>query len=106
MHAFIPFTSRSSSEFEPPRLAKIEFFLLHTIVLPGTSDPCSNLLACVAWPMTHPNHGKPVEVWCNSIYEPEIVNMFCFASTISSCAIVYFDIVDNERVCIAIPIVE
>ena len=103
-----PFTSRSSSVFEPAeRLAKTEFFLLHTIVLPGTSDPCSNLLACVAWPMTHPNHlhfGKPVEVLCNSIYEPEIVNMFCLASTISSRAIVSFDIVDNERVCIAIPI--
>ena len=55
-HPLFPFTSTSSSEFNrPERLLKTECFLVHTISLPGSSDSCSHLLACVSWPMIHPD---------------------------------------------------
>ena len=86
-----PFPCSSSSAFEAPeRLAKIEYFMLHTISLPGHTDPCSHLFACMFWPMVHPNlhhYGKPVQVWSKDIYEPHLMNKFCLASCISSCAI-------------------
>ena len=104
------FPSGSSSEFESPeRLAEIEYFMSHTISLPGASEPCSHLLACVLWPMIHPNrhhYGKPVQVWSKEIYEPHIMNKFILASSISSRAIISFEVIDHERVCIAIPVVE
>ena len=105
-----PFTSTSSSEFNrPERLLKMEYFLVHTISLPGSSEPCSHLLACVSWPMIHPDRnyfGNPIEVWCDSLFEPQLENTFCQASTLSSRAIISFDTVHSECVCIAIPLVE
>ena len=91
------FPSGSSSEFESPeRLAEIEYFMSQTISLPGASEPCSHLLACVLWPMIHPNchhYGKPVQVWSKEIYEPHIMNKFILASSISSRAIISFEVI-------------
>ena len=105
-----PFPCSSSSAFEAPeRLAKIEYFMLHTISLPGHTDPCSHLFACMFWPMVHPNlhhYGKPVQVWSKDIYEPHLMNKFCLASCISSRAIMSYDRLQDECVCIAIPVVE
>ena len=60
-------------------LAEVQYILLHTIALPGDSAPISDLLACLLWPMIHlkrDHFGKPVKVRCNSVFEPEAVNMF------------------------------
>lgn len=101
-----PFSSDSASQFKNyERLAKIEYFMLHT----GASEPSSNLFVSVSWPMVHPNrnyYGKPVEVWCCSIFEPNIKNKFCLASSINSRAIVSFEKMHNESVCVSIPIIE
>lgn len=105
-----PFPNDSQSPFEgSQRLAEIEYFMLHTISLPGASEPSQHLLACVLWPMVHPNrhhYGNPVQVWCKEIYEPHTMNKFCLASSISSRAIISYDTLDNECVCVAIPLVE
>ena len=105
-----PFPNDSSSQFDgSQRLAEIEYFMLHTISLPGASEPSQHLLASVVWPMVHPNrhhYGKPVQVWCKEIYEPHIMNKLCLASSISSRAIISFDRLLNECVCVAIPLVE
>ena len=61
-----PFTCNITWEFNgQERLAEIEYFLVHTISIPGEAEPKSHLLACLKWLMIHPerNHfGKPVEV--------------------------------------------
>ena len=105
-----PFTSSRECEFEgKERLAKIEYFLLHTISMPSASEPKSHLLACLQWPMVHPDRhhfGKPVEVWCNSVYEPQPSNKFCLVSDIACRAIISADCVSGERVIIAVPIIE
>ena len=105
-----PFTSSITSEFDgQKRLAEIEYFLVHTISIPGEAEPKSHLLACLKWPMIHPerNHfGKPVEVWCNSVFEPQPANNYCVASTISRRAIISSELFCDERLRIAIPIVE
>lgn len=59
--------------------------------------------------MIHPKRdhfGKPVEVWCNSVFEAEPVNRFCLASTISSRAIISSEVLHGECVRIAVPLVE
>ena len=73
---FLPFTITVSSAFrEREILAEVQYFLFHTIALPGDSAPISDLLACLLWPMIRKkrNHfGKPVEVWCNCVFAPAI----------------------------------
>ena len=68
-------------------LQEAQYFLLHTIALLGDSAPISDLLACLLWPMIRQKRardyfGKPVEVWCNCVFEPEAVDQFCLASTL------------------------
>lgn len=66
------FTISVPTEFKgKERLAVIDFFVVHSVVLPNTQEPKSHLLACDKWPMVHPEHlyfGKPIEVWCHNIY--------------------------------------
>ena len=105
-----PFTCDKSSVIEgQERLAEIKYFLVHTISIPGEAESKSHLLACLKWPMIHPKRndfGKPVEVWCNSVFEPQPVNDYCLASTISYRAIISSELLCNERVLVAIPVVE
>lgn len=38
-----------------------------------------HLFAVVKWPQVHPQRyvmGKPIEVWCNDLFEPRIDNKF------------------------------
>ena len=91
------------------RLAEIEYFLLHSVTLPNSQQPNSNLLACCRWPLLHPNRhyfGKPVQIWCTDIYETLSINRFFLASTIRSRAIAGVNVVAGEHVRIAIPLVE
>lgn len=105
-----PFTSNEFSEIDGRnRLAEIDYFFLHTISLPDTSEPKQHLFVCARWPMIHPKRhyfGKPVEVWCTSVYEPQPQNRFFLASAISSRVIISSDKLDGESVCIAISFVE
>ena len=104
------FTTSASSKFENKnRLAEIDFFLVHSIVLPESPQAKSHLLVSVKWPLIHPQRhyfGKPVEVWCSNVYEPDEKYIFLLASAISSRAIISIDSVSSENVCIAVPIIE
>ncbi len=104
------FTTSVPTEFEgKERPAEIDYFLVHSVILPGTQEPKAHLLARAKWPMVHPNRhyfGKPVEIWCSSIYEPQSSNQFVLASSIAAHAIISFEKVSGERVCIAIPLVD
>ena len=105
-----PFTSCNECNGKE-RLAMIEYFLLHTVSMPDVSEPKSHIFACLKWPMVHPERdyfGKPVEVWCRSVYEPQPLNKFCLVSDISSRAIISVDStsVYGESVLVAIPIIE
>ena len=47
------------------------------LVLPGSSEPKFHFFVRVTWPMIHPNQfdvGKPVEVWCDNLDEPDSRN--------------------------------
>ena len=104
-----PFPFTSSARDKEERLAEIDFFLMHSVVLPNTQEPKSHLLACAKWPMVHPNcryFGKPVEVWCNNIYETQSINRFFPAAAINARAIISSEKISGECVHIAIPIVE
>ena len=82
---------------------------MHSVVLPGTQEPKSHLLACAKWPMVHPKHlyfGKPIEVWCHNIYEHHSINRFFLASTITARAVISTKKVSGEQVGIAIPLIE
>ena len=104
------FTTSNPTEFEGKwRLLEVEYFLVHSIVLPNSSEPKSHLLTCAKWPMVHPSRfhfGKPVEVWCTDTYEPLSPNKFLLASSISCCAIISTEMLSSERVRIAIPFIE
>ena len=72
-----PFASMTPAFEDQERLAEIQYYLVHTISLPGESEPKSHLLACIKSPRIHPKRdhfGKPVEVWCNSVFEADPVN--------------------------------
>lgn len=104
-----PFTGVMPAFGDEERLAEIQYFFLHTISLPHECEPKPHLFACLKWPMIHPKRdhfGKPVEVWCNSVFEAEPVNRFCLASTISSRAIISSEVLHGECVRIAVPLVE
>ena len=78
------FASSNPSDFHSKeRLVEIDFFLMHSIVLPENPEPKSHLLAFTKWPMVHPqkhHYGKLVEVWYTDIYEPNPKNIFLLAS--------------------------
>lgn len=106
-----PFTTSNPIELGGPhdRLAEIEFFLIHSAVLPNSDEPISHLLACANWPMIHPHwlhFGKPVEVYCYNLNEPCPVNTFFLASSIQTRAIICKETLLSETVLIAIPLVE
>ena len=105
-----PFAAQICTAFQrKERLAEIDFFLTHSMVLPNTQE---HLLACTKWPMIHPNFsyfGKPIEVWCTNTYEQLYVNRFVLASSFATRAIIGIEKLSaaaGERVRIAIPLVE
>jgi len=83
--------------------------MIHSFVLPDCLEPKSHLLVSAKWPMIHPERhhfGKPVEVWCTDVYEPDIKNTFFLASAISARAIISIDYISSEHVCIAVPVID
>lgn len=108
----VPVFKFSSS---PPEVEKdlrpvqIHFFMEHSILLPGMDTPRTHIFANVLWPMIHPKRstlGKPVEVWCNELYEPNSKNAFIPVSAISKRVIYSIDEVCDENVLVIIPLIE
>lgn len=105
-----PFEAQVCTTFQrKERLAKIDFFLTHCVLLPITQEPEIHLLACTRWPMIRPNFsyfGKPIKIWCTNTYEQLYVNRFVLASSFVTWAIVGIEKLSGEQVHIAIPLVE
>ena len=103
-----PFVTSNLSEFEgSKRVVKLYYFLEHSISL-NTEHTITNQFAAVSWPMVHPKRfhfGKPVEVWCNELYEPNTDNNFLPLSRISERVMIGVDKVEEENVLIVIPII-
>ena len=65
-----------------------------------------HMFACGMLPMLHPSHskiGKPVEIWCNDLYEPDQKNYFVPLDNLKTqvfCSVDYFC---EEKVLITIP---
>ena len=82
------FASSTDNGFETQeRLAKIDYFLTHSISLPNNLQPIVNLLACARCPLiytVHEKYGNTVKLWYRSLFEPQHINRFLLASNISS----------------------
>lgn len=102
------FTTSDAEEFDGVlRPAKVEYFLEHSVQIAG--ELRHHLFAAVSWPMVHPQRfkiGKPVEIWCNNLYEPSSQNSFLPIESIQNRAIFTVDRVDGEQVLIVIPVLE
>lgn len=103
---FFPFVSTTSEV----RVAEVLYFFRHAINIPiaSSSQHVSHLFAAVRWPMTHPQRhvmGKPVEVWCKSVYEPSILHGILPVENIIEHTIVAFDKVNKESVLVVISLV-
>lgn len=105
LFAFGATPSTSRDELRP---AQIQYFIKHSLYLPSNSSPTSHIFAVVHWPLEHPQRhvmGKPVEVWCNTVYEPTMINHFLFLENIKCRVITACDIVNDEEVLVVIPLI-
>ena len=67
----------------------------------------SGTFAVCQWPQQHPNRhimGKPVEMWCRCLTEPEI-NSFVPVENISSRVIIAVECINDEHLLVVIPLV-
>lgn len=91
------------------RPAKLLYFLQHSIVLPGCSEPKSHLFGFVTWPMKHPNQfdlGKPVEIWCDNLDEPDSRNFLLPLTNFTSRVIFNVDDLFGSKVLVVIPVID
>jgi len=102
-----PFANQLTTSAHP---AHIQYFINHTFTIPSTSashqdKSVRQVFAVVKWPQVHPQQeimGKPVQVWCHSLYEPIIDNRFLPIENISSCVIIAVDKLNEEKVIVVI----
>ena len=104
-----PFPS-TSSEVQTVRPAQIQYFIKHSFTLSGHPEDCiSHVFAVVLWPQVHPKQhcmGKPVEVWCKSVFEHCIENRYVPIENILSHVFISFEHLENEEVVVVIPLVQ
>ncbi len=58
--------------------------------------------------MVHPQRyvmGKPVEVWCKSVFECSIQNQFLPVENITAQTIIAYEKINDEEVLVAIPLI-
>lgn len=80
-----PLFDFSSATGNCVRPAQIQYFIKHSINISTLSAESGNeinlscILAVVEWPHIHPSRdvmGKPVEIWCDGLFETVISNVF------------------------------
>lgn len=95
------------------RPVQIQYFVKHSFYIPSTSNPPhpdihnSCVFAFVQWPQIHPQKdvmGKPVEIWCNNLFEPTMLNTFLPIDNIVSRVAIATHELDNEDVLVIIPL--
>lgn len=104
-----PFPS-TNSEVQTVRPAQIQYFIKHSFTHSGHPEDCiSHVFAVALWPQVHPKQhcmGKPVEVWCKSIFEHCIENRYVPIENILSHVFISFECSVNEEVAVVIPLVQ
>ena len=91
------------------RLAEVDYFLTHSLILPNNLQRLLHLFACVKWPMMHSQHekyGNTVRVWYRSLYEHQQINKFLLASNISSRVIFALQDDHGIPVCATVPVID
>ena len=110
---YTAFPSSGNDIFEI-RPVQIEYFIDHSFSIDSyaeaSSSPhiLSHVFAVCKWPMHHPkrhSYGKPVEVWCKSLYEPTINSLVPIENIISR-VLIAEEVLDHETVLVTIPLVE
>ena len=90
------------------RPARALYYMQH-VVLDSSNQPQPHIFAVVCWPQIHPSRGKigkPVEIWCKDLYEPNINKRFLPISRIYSRLAIAQETVCMEKVLVTIPLVE
>lgn len=67
----VPIASGIVLPADPLRAARINYFLLHRVIINGTSH--EHLSVSLSWFLYHPkfdSKGKPITVWCHDLFEP------------------------------------
>ena len=108
-HFNFGFHNNTGFEDKEIRLAEINYFLTHSVSLPNNSQPITNILACVKWPLKHceyEKYGNPVKLWYRSIYEHQQSNKYLLASSISSEVIFTTEDDHGVTICISIPVID
>ena len=104
----------SGNDIFEVRPVQIEYFIDHSFSIDSyaeaSSSPhiLSHVFAVCKWPMHHPkrhSYGKPVEVWCKSLYEPTINSLVPIENIISR-VLIAEEVLDHETVLVIIPLVE
>ena len=110
-HVPYVYANYSSGDDEPLDLrpAKVLYYTQHHMTLDTSNSPQPHVFAVVCWPQIHPSRGKigkPVEIWCNDLYEPNINKRFLPISRIHSRVAIAHDTVCMEKVLVTVPLVE
>ena len=91
------------------RLAEVDYFLTHSMILPDNPQPLLHLFACVKWPMMHSQHekyGNPVKVWYRNLYEHQQMNKFLLVSNISSRVVFALQTDHGIPICATVPVID
>ena len=70
--------------------------------------PTLTVLARVIWPIAHPSQncmGKPVQIWCSSLFESSNKNAFIPIENIRSLLLTTEVTLNNENVRVMVPVV-
>ena len=91
------------------RLAEVDHFLTHSLILPNNSLPLFHLFAHLKWPMMHSQHkkyGNPVKIWYRNLYEHQNDNNLVLASNISSRVVFAIQNDHGEPTCVTVPVID
>ena len=110
-----PFPSCSNiSTNDGSRPIEIQYFIKHTLQVPqpptATNPPGheTHVFVIGKWLMYHPEHrcmGKPVQVWCKSLYEP-VMNTVIPLKNLTAHVISAVECIAGESVLVVIPFCE
>ena len=90
------------------RPVNVLYYDIHRFFPRGSSTPVLTVLARVLWPQMHPDRsviGKPVEIWCSSLFEATNKNNFVPIENMKLQLFTSKSIVINELVLVTIPVV-
>ena len=92
------------------RPAKVLYYMQHCVAINNPSTlPQPHVFAVVCWPQIHPDRtklGKPVEIWCKDLFEPNIHKRFLPIDKVHGRLAIVHDTVSFEEVLLTVPLVE